>query len=549
MNDTSDKEVRVKCALFVDFDNIYLGLKKIDSGAAELFASEPNRWLRWIEQGMPTEDDGHGPLEKRAVLIRRCYLNPRAFGKYRPYFTRSAFSVIDCPPVTAQGKNSADIYMVMDVLDSLEHKTRFDEFILLSCDSDFAPVLLRLRAHDRRTVVFAIGPAAEAYKASCDRVITEDALVEALEAGHPTARRVVHEAADTERPKPRAAEVASELLQEIIAEVERLIAAAQSPVLLSTAAQAVRRALGPKVLRSRWAGAGTFQKLLAALQSPSFGLKLSPPPAYLFDPQRHPQAGPPTAVASSSKTPPDSALPVEAPAEAAPVDDELPIELAAFARRINQVTSAPVLSPAKYALVFAQLEDYLKTNHYHITNTSKALRDKCLEVGQSVSRRNILTILDGIRYSGYRFQPEGGDQAAAMKRSFRDSIQSVCNDAQLELTDDERRMLDDWILGDAVAMPPAIKSTGEVDWLSPVELPKQSEPEAPSPEPEAKPATRARRGPTRAVAKADTAPEGASAEPAAKPGVRRGRAAAKSTPTEPPKPAKPPSRTRRTRSS
>ena len=42
-------------------------------------------------------------------------------------------------------KTGTDIHMVMDVLDTLEHRTRFDEFIVLSGDADFTPVLLRLR--------------------------------------------------------------------------------------------------------------------------------------------------------------------------------------------------------------------------------------------------------------------------------------------------------------------------------------------------------------------------------------------------------------------
>jgi uncharacterized LabA/DUF88 family protein len=80
------------------------------------------------------------------------------YGRFRPFFTRAAFRVVDCPPLTTRGKNSADIYMVLDILDALEHPTSFDEFILLSADADFTPVMLRLRAHDRRTVLLATGP-------------------------------------------------------------------------------------------------------------------------------------------------------------------------------------------------------------------------------------------------------------------------------------------------------------------------------------------------------------------------------------------------------
>jgi hypothetical protein len=169
---------RIKTALFVDFDNIYLGLKRVDPDAAERFATEPERWLAWIAMGMPGHGDGSAPPAERDVLVRACYLNPRTFYKYRPYFTQSAFEVVDCPSLTSQGKTSSDIRMVMGILDALEHRTRFDEFIILSGDADFTPVLLRLRTHDRRTVVLAVGYAARAYKAACDRAITEDTFLE-----------------------------------------------------------------------------------------------------------------------------------------------------------------------------------------------------------------------------------------------------------------------------------------------------------------------------------------------------------------------------------
>ena len=78
---------RIKTALFVDFDNIYVGLDKIDPEAAQSFATYPARWLSWIEQGMPSRENGaSAPHQQRALLIRRCYLNPSQFGRFRPYF-------------------------------------------------------------------------------------------------------------------------------------------------------------------------------------------------------------------------------------------------------------------------------------------------------------------------------------------------------------------------------------------------------------------------------------------------------------------------------
>ncbi|WP_192498970.1 NYN domain-containing protein [Skermanella pratensis] len=173
MQDTN----RIKTAVFVDFDNVYINLLNVNPQSAERFATDPLRWLRWLESGAY---EGNPQPARRAILIRRCYLNPTAtgFGNYRAYFSRNAFSVIDCPPVTSRGKNSADIVMVMDILDTLTHTTRIDEFIILSADADFTPVLLRLRAHDRRTAIWSSRFSAAAYRAACDSVIDQNIFVE-----------------------------------------------------------------------------------------------------------------------------------------------------------------------------------------------------------------------------------------------------------------------------------------------------------------------------------------------------------------------------------
>lgn len=175
MPDSGPSPTHVRTALFIDFDNIYLGLQREDPAAADQFATDPTRWLLWLQDKLPHQD---GEDRTRKILFRRCYLNPSQFGRFRPYFTRAAFEVVDCPPLTSGGKTSADIHMVMDILDTLGHATRFDEFILLSGDADFTPVLLRLSKHDRRSAILAIGPASVAYKAACDLLIDQDTFLE-----------------------------------------------------------------------------------------------------------------------------------------------------------------------------------------------------------------------------------------------------------------------------------------------------------------------------------------------------------------------------------
>jgi len=165
--------MQMNAALFVDFDNIYISLAQLDSMVANKFATNPDRWLSWLERDMPAICEGSSGASRR-ILIRKCYLNPQAFGDFRPYFIRSAFEVVDCPPLTTRGKTSTDIRMVMDILDALDHATHFDEFIILSGDADFTPVLLRLRMFNRYSAVLSAGYASPAYKASCDHLIAQD---------------------------------------------------------------------------------------------------------------------------------------------------------------------------------------------------------------------------------------------------------------------------------------------------------------------------------------------------------------------------------------
>jgi hypothetical protein len=263
----------VRTALFVDFDNMYLNLKGIDPAAGEAFATEPDRWLRWMRKDMGHVVPDASEETSREILIRACYLNPVSFGRFRPYFTQSAFRVIDCPSLTSRGKNSADIYMVLDIVDTLAHSTYFDEFVLLSADADFTPVMLRLRAHDRRTVLLASGPSATALQSACDMVLPVDvflneALGISLHQASPQARPVAPVPDDSRSPLPDHA--GRERLQQAMRdELLSVVAAAEAPVPMGAAAQRIRAHLGSDVLTSGWGGSGSFRKFVESMTGDS----------------------------------------------------------------------------------------------------------------------------------------------------------------------------------------------------------------------------------------------------------------------------------------
>ena len=213
-------------AVFVDYDNIYLSLKRKSDEAARRFAKDAAGWLRGIESGrLITPTNAPFADIKRRLVMNRCYGNPvprrnthdnstdmNSFPFVRHHFLRAGFEVVDCPPLTAQLKNSSDIRMVMDVRDYLTHDTYFDEFIILSGDADFTPVLHRLRAHARRTVIFANDFTAAPYTAISDGEVRETDLI-ALIMGN-----LVHETGRSVAPaSDRIEDARREIMAEVVA--------------------------------------------------------------------------------------------------------------------------------------------------------------------------------------------------------------------------------------------------------------------------------------------------------------------------------------------
>lgn len=287
----------VLTVVFVDYDNIYLSLKRKNEEAAKRFAKDAAVWLREIESGrLITATNGANFQVPRRVVMSRCYGNPvprrnssdnstdmNSFPFVRHHFLRSGFEVIDCPPLTAQLKNSADIRMVMDVRDVLNHDTRFDEFIILSGDADFTPVLHRLRAHARRTVVFANDHTAAPYTAISDGEVREADLISLLMEGR-LLDEVERKAISDQRVAPQ---IDTETARrEIIAEVSAIVRQSPQPVPLEALADRAIRTLGhDKTAGTSWGGAGSFRELL--LKGLPADIRLTEQPPFLaFDTQR-----------------------------------------------------------------------------------------------------------------------------------------------------------------------------------------------------------------------------------------------------------------------
>lgn len=261
-------------ALFVDYDNIYLSLKRKNEEAAKRFAKNAGLWLREIESGAlitPTNAPVLPP--ERRIVMNRCYGNPvprrsnkdnatdmNSFPFVRHHFLRAGSEIIDCPPLTAQLKNSSDIRMVMDVRDLLNHDTYYDEFIILSGDADFTPVLHRLRAHARRTIIYANDYTATPYTAICDGEIQEKDLINLLVTGHVTSTAT----AEGDEQPIGGIENQELVRTRIIDEIVVAISESDTPVPIESLADRAQRTVGhEQTIGTNWVGHGNFLTFLA----------------------------------------------------------------------------------------------------------------------------------------------------------------------------------------------------------------------------------------------------------------------------------------------
>ena len=419
MIDSADGGRRLRCALFVDFDNVYIGLQRLDPGAAEAFASAPAHWLTALEAG----NDADGEFSRR-FLIRACYLNPSVFSQFRPNFTRAGFSVVDCPSLTQQGKSSADINLVLDAVDALSAETRYDEFVILSADADFTPLALRCRAADRRVTIITAGPAASAYRAVADTVITADELAELVK--HPEPAALDEPAIPTieqGRTSPRTSKsspakkaLAPASTSPARKAVLRLLHSADRPLTGGVVAQAAQKA-DPALLSSGWEQAGTFFPWLARAV-PELGAASRPAPGFVWDPKRFSEADLPSAGA---------------------------VALPPLQRQVVDVTDIPNLPAERYRILLTTLADDVSAVPFVRTETAKRVRDACQAAGAPIGRASVNTVIAGVLYAGLDLTAK--PTAKKVAETWADNVVGLCRGARMELNPQDVAAIRAWVGG------------------------------------------------------------------------------------------------------
>ncbi len=168
----------IKSVLFFDFDSIYRSLNRQRAGSGEQLGARAGAWLEAIETGELMEP--RGEEIRRRFATKRCYADPKVLGKNRGWLTANGVQIVDCPQLGGHPRTPADVHLVLDTADALEHGAEVQEFILLTAEADLTPLLFRLRAHNRRIVVYSTEAGVASYNALADATIPERALLAVL---------------------------------------------------------------------------------------------------------------------------------------------------------------------------------------------------------------------------------------------------------------------------------------------------------------------------------------------------------------------------------
>jgi uncharacterized protein (TIGR00288 family) len=177
-------------ALFCDFENVALGVRD-----AKYDKFDIGKVLERL-------------LVKGSIVVKKAYCDWERYKAFKAAMHEAAFELIEIPHVRQSGKNSADIRMVVDALDLCYTKAHVDTFVIISGDSDFSPLVSKLRENNKAVIGVGVKQSSsDLLISNCDEFIYYDDLVREDKAKAKRAPR--------RKPQPKAAAKAAPAEEEI----------------------------------------------------------------------------------------------------------------------------------------------------------------------------------------------------------------------------------------------------------------------------------------------------------------------------------------------
>jgi len=147
-------------AVFCDFENVALGVRD-----AKYSAFDIGRVLERL-------------LLKGSIVVKKAYCDWERYKDFKSPMHQASFELIEIPHVRQSGKNSADIRMVVDALDLCYTKSHVDTFVIISGDSDFSPLVSKLRENNKTVIGVGVkSSTSDLLINNCDEFIYYDDLV------------------------------------------------------------------------------------------------------------------------------------------------------------------------------------------------------------------------------------------------------------------------------------------------------------------------------------------------------------------------------------
>ena len=159
-------------AIFCDFENVALGVRD-----ARIEKFDINLVLERL-------------LVKGSVVVKKAYCDWERYKQYKAVMHDAAFELIEIPHTRQSGKNSADIRMVVDALDLCYTKEHIDSFVIISGDSDFSPLVSKLRENNKTVIGVGVkSSTSDLLMSNCDEFIFYDDLAREAESSQQRKRK------------------------------------------------------------------------------------------------------------------------------------------------------------------------------------------------------------------------------------------------------------------------------------------------------------------------------------------------------------------------
>lgn len=213
-------------AVFIDFENLAIGVRSMKAGSFR---------IELILKRL---------LEKGRLVFKRAYCDWSHYQDAIRSFHAQGIELIDIPQTKMSGKNSADIRMVVDALDLCYSKDHIDVFALISGDSDFSPLVSKLKENNKRVIGCGVkSSTSDLLISNCDEFIYYDDLIRIEKKAKAAPKRTRPASSEgksgekvEEKPEDRKQEAVDRVM-EVLTSIEQ----DYDPLWGSTLKQAIRR--------------------------------------------------------------------------------------------------------------------------------------------------------------------------------------------------------------------------------------------------------------------------------------------------------------------